>query len=46
MPTHCRLGFIPGLAATTFTGLYAGKDITMVGELLKKLEGFQFNGRM
>jgi len=40
------LGFIPGLAATAFTGLYAGKDISMVGELLKKLEGFQFNERM
>ena len=35
-------GFIPGLAATAFTGLYAAKEIEQVGRVVAKVEQLGF----
>ena len=41
-----RLGFLPGLAATAFTALYAGKEIELVGRIVAKVEVLGFTDRL
>lgn len=40
------LGFIPGLAATAFTAMYASKEIEVVGRLVAKVEALNFTDRI
>jgi len=39
-------GFIPGLAATAFTGLYAAKEIQTVGNIIAKVENLGFTDQI
>jgi len=40
------LGFIPGLAATGFTALYASKEVELVGHIVAQVEALGFTDRI